>query len=148
MFPITSWLLLFSVLTSSQTDRPTYEAAYRQAQQEHKPLLILVGAEWCAACKTLKAQTIEPMQSSGKLENVIVTVVDKDLRPDLAEKLMDGKMLPQLVVFSEGAEGWKKFSVTGIQTESRIKELLNKAAAETAPRSAVRVSTEVSVSPR
>jgi thioredoxin-like negative regulator of GroEL len=148
MFPITSWLLLFSVLSSSQVERPSYEAAYRQAQKEHKPLLIVVGAEWCAACKTLKAQTIEPMQNSGKLENVIVTVVDKDLRPDLAEKLMDGKMLPQLVVFTEGPEGWKKFSVTGIQTEGRVKELLIKAASETAPRAAMKVSTEVSVSPR
>ncbi len=130
MFFKTSWLLLLSVLSSSQVERPSYEAAYKQAQEEHKPLLIVVGAEWCAACKTLKAQTIEPMQTSGKLENVIVTLVDKDARPDLAEKLMDGKSLPQLVVFAQGSEGWKKFSVTGIQTERRVKELLEKAASE------------------
>ena len=34
-----------------------YEVAYRKARDERKPLLILVGADWCPACKTLKADT-------------------------------------------------------------------------------------------
>jgi thiol:disulfide interchange protein len=136
MFPMTTWLLLISVLTTSPVERPSYEAAYRQAQEEHKPLLIIVGADWCAACKTLKANTIEPMQSSGKLENVVVTVIDKDARPDLAEKLMEGKTLPQLVVFAQGSEGWKKFSVTGMQSEHRVKELLDKATTDRSARTA------------
>jgi thiol:disulfide interchange protein len=140
MLAMTSWLLVVSVLSSSQIQPPSYEAAYQQAQEEHKPLLIVVGADWCAACKTLKAQTIEPMQHSGKLQNVVVTVVDKDSRPDLAQKLMEGTALPQLVVFAQGSEGWKKFSVTGIQSERRVEELLRQAAAETLPRTAMKSS--------
>ena len=135
MLHLTS-LLLFSVLTSAQVDRPSYETAYQKAQEEHKPLLIIVGADWCAACKTLKAQTIDPMQSSGKLQDVIVTVVDKDSRPELAQQLMQGSSLPQLVVFAKGDEGWKKFSLSGLQSERRVQELLERAAAETAPRTA------------
>lgn len=141
MFAKTSWLFIVSVLTSAPVERPSYEAAYKQAQEQHKPLLIVVGAEWCAACKVLKSQTIEPMQTSGKLENVVVTIVDKDARPELAEKLMDGKTLPQLVVFAEGSDGWKKFSTTGISSENRVLELLGKAAAETAPRTAASSET-------
>lgn len=135
MLQITS-LLLFSVLTSAQVDRPSYETAYQKAQEENKPLLIIVGADWCAACKTLKAQTIDPMQSSGKLQDVIVTVVDKDSRPELAQQLMQGSSLPQLVVFAKGAEGWKKFSLSGLQSERRVQELLERASSETIPRTA------------
>jgi thiol:disulfide interchange protein len=135
MLQITS-LLLFSVLTSAQADRPSYETAYQKAQEEHKPLLIIVGADWCAACKTLKAQTIDPMQSSGKLQDVIVTIVDKDSRPELAQQLMQGSSLPQLVVFAQGDEGWKKFSLSGIQSERRVLELLERASAETTARTA------------
>jgi thioredoxin-like negative regulator of GroEL len=135
MFQITS-LLLFSVLSSAQVDRPSYETAYQKAQEEHKPLLIIVGADWCAACKTLKSQTIDPMQSSGKLQDVIVTVVDKDARPELAQQLMQGSSLPQLVVFAKGDDGWKKFSLSGLQSERRVQELLDRASTETAPRTA------------
>ena len=135
MLQLTS-LLLLAVLTSAQPERPTYEAAYQKAQEEHKPLLIVVGADWCAACKTLKAQTIDPMQTSGKLQDVVLTIVDKDSRPELAQQLMQGNSLPQLVVFAKGKDGWKKFSLSGIQSEKRVQELLEKAATETAPRTA------------
>jgi len=136
VFQLTS-LLLLAVLTAGQPERPVYEAAYKKAQEENKPLLIVVGADWCAACKTLKAQTIDPMQSSGKLQDVIVTIVDKDLRPELAQQLMQGNSLPQLVVFAKCDEGWKKFSLSGLQSERRVQELLDRASAESAPRTAV-----------
>ncbi len=107
MLQLTS-LLLISVLTASQVERPPYETAYQKAQEEHKPLLIVVGAEWCAACKILKAQTIDPMQSSGKLQDVVVTVLDKDERPELAQQLMQGSSLPQLIVFAKGGRWLEK----------------------------------------
>lgn len=123
-------ILLFAVLNSAQSERPTYEAAYRKAQEEKKPLLVIVGADWCPACKTLKSQTIEPMQSEGKLEEVVVTVVDKDSRPELAQQLMQGNSLPQLVIFAESNEGWKRFSLSGLQSENRVKELIQRATSE------------------
>jgi thiol:disulfide interchange protein len=120
-------VLLFAVLASASAERPSYEVAYQQASEENKPLLVIVGADWCAACKLLKSQTIEPMESNGKLEDVVVTVVDKDARPELAQQLMQGSTLPQLVVFAKADSGWKKFSLQGIQSEGRIKELIERA---------------------
>ena len=120
-------VLLCAVLGSASGDRPTYEVAYEQAQAENKPLLVIVGADWCAACKMLKSQTIEPMESTGKLEDVVVTVVDKDARPELAQQIMQGSTLPQLIVFSKADSGWKKFSLQGIQSEGRVKELIDRA---------------------
>ena len=104
-----------------------YEAAFAKAQQEQKPLLILVGARWCASCQIIKKETIEPMKQSGALDDVVVTFVDKDDRPELAEQLMKGPTLPQIVVFTKNSGNWKRFSLTGMQSQSRMAQLLGRA---------------------
>ncbi len=104
-----------------------YEVAYRKAQEEKKPLVVLVGADWCAACKTMKSDTIAPMKSAGQFKEVVFTQVDKEAQPELASQVMQGNTLPQIVVFCESDRGWKKFSLTGLQSERRVKELIGKA---------------------
>lgn len=104
-----------------------YDAAYRKAQEEKKPLVVLVGANWCAACRTMKSETIQPMKGAGELREVVFTQVDKDIQPEIAQQVMQGNTLPQIVVFCEGEQGWKRFSLTGMQTERRVKELIRKA---------------------
>ncbi len=117
-------LMLLAVASASTTEKLTYEDAYLKAQKEEKVLLVVVGADWCAACKTLKASTIEPMQKSGKLDCVVVTQVDKDAQPELAKQVMKGTSLPQLIAFKEVNGTWKRFSLSGIQSENRVQELI------------------------
>ncbi len=107
-----------------------YEDAFAKAEKEKKPLLILVGARWCASCQVMKRDTIEPMKDSGDLKDVVVVLIDKDERPELAEQLMRGETLPQVVVFSQESGNWKRFSLTGMQSKSRIGELLQRASAK------------------
>jgi thiol:disulfide interchange protein len=125
-------LAMLLVLWSSPVseDGSNYEMAYARAEKEGKPLVILVGADWCAACKTMKIKTIENMKTSGELKNVVFTQIDMDQRPDLAQQLMQGNALPQIIVFSKGQDGWKKHSLTGIQSEGRVKELIRKASSD------------------
>jgi thiol:disulfide interchange protein len=104
-----------------------YEIAYRKAQEEKKPLVVLVGADWCAACKTMKSDTIAPMKANGQFKEVVFTQVDKESQPELASQVMQGNTLPQIVVFCESEKGWKKFSLAGLQSERRVKELIGKA---------------------
>jgi len=122
-------LTLLAVLnapTHSDEQIP-YDAAYRKAQEEKKPLVILVGADWCAACKSMKAETIHTMKGAGDFKEVVFTHVDKDSQPEIAQQVMQGNTLPQIVVFCESDQGWKRFSLTGMQSERRIKELIRKA---------------------
>jgi thiol:disulfide interchange protein len=130
-------LALFAVLLgpgNNEGDQPlSYEAAYQKAQEEKKPLVVLVGAEWCPACKTMKVETIETMKKAGELQEVVYTQLDKDAHPELADQVMQGSTLPQIVVFSESESGWKRFSLTGLQTPRRVKELIRKAS-EALPR--------------
>lgn len=121
-------LALMMAVTGATNEVSTeYDAACAKAEKEKKPLLILVGASWCASCQVMKKETIEPMKGSGELDDVVVTVVDKDARPELAEQLMRGATLPQLVMFKQEADGWKRYSLTGMQSQSRIRELLKRA---------------------
>jgi thiol:disulfide interchange protein len=108
----------------------SYEAAYSKAQEESKPLVVLVGADWCAACQKMKANTIEPMKKSGELENVVFTNLDKDENPEVCSQIMQGESLPQIIVFAKGNSGWRRYSLTGMQSEGRVKELIRRAAAD------------------
>jgi thiol:disulfide interchange protein len=122
--------LLLAVTGASKENSLNYEDAFAKAEKEHKPLLILVGARWCASCQVMKRDTIEPMKESGELKDVVITVIDKDERPELAEQLMRGETLPQVVLFSNNTGSWRKFSLTGMQNRPRIIELLQRAAAK------------------
>lgn len=119
--------LLLAVTGPNDSNKPlTYEEAMQKAQQEKKPILILVGAKWCASCEVMKRETIEPMKAGGELKDVVVTYVDKDERPELAHQLMKGETLPQTVMYCKDAEQWRRLSLTGLQTRGRMKELLSR----------------------
>ena len=124
-------LALLLALTGDGSDKKVldYEAAFAKADKEKKPLVILVGAKWCASCQVMKRDTIEPMTQAGELEGVVVTYVDKDERPELAGQLMKGETLPQIIMFAKEEQAWKRFSLTGMQSRNRMVELLGKAAA-------------------
>jgi thioredoxin-like negative regulator of GroEL len=76
----------------------------------------------------MKADTIHSMKNEGAFKEVVFTQVDKDAQPEIAQQVMQGNTLPQIVVFCESEQGWKRFSLTGMQSERRVKELLRKAA--------------------
>ena len=120
-------LAFLMAVTAGENKSLDYEAALAVSQKESKPLVVLIGAPWCASCQVMKRDTIEPMMKSGKLENVVVTFVDKDVQPELAQQLMKGETLPQIVVFMKQPGGWKRFSLTGMQSQNRMAELLGKA---------------------
>lgn len=122
-------LVFLLAVTAGGESAPDYETALAESQQESKPLVVLIGAPWCASCQVMKRETIEPMMASGKLANVVVTFINKDERPELAHQLMKGETLPQIVVFSKQTGGWKRFSLTGMQSQNRMAELLDRATA-------------------
>ncbi|WP_237607602.1 thioredoxin family protein [Roseimaritima sediminicola] len=125
-------MLLAAVLSTVVTDQPApqqdYAAAYRTAQQEGKPLMVVVGADWCPACVNLKSQTIASMKQSGELQDVSIAVVDQDDQPELAAQLKRGRTIPQIIVFSQTpAGGWKRIQLTGFQSETTMQSVLSKA---------------------
>jgi len=101
-----------------------YEAAVKKAEAENKPIIVVVGADWCQSCKVEK-EFIEQMKKEGDFKEMILVYVDKDREP-IAGQLMKGPILPQVIGFCKNGDGWKKYSLSGLSSKLKIKELLNK----------------------
>jgi len=103
-----------------------YDAAVKRAEAENKPLMVIIGASWCPSCQVLKKETIEQMKKDGELDEIILVYVDKDNKPTLAEQLMRGNTLPQTIGFKKDSDGWKRYSLSGLLSKLRVRELLSR----------------------
>src|SRR5262245_66521268 len=80
----------------------TYEQAYEDTQTSGKPLVVLVGADWCPGCVSMKTGVMPRMQSGGHLGQVNYAQIDTERESELAGQLMRGNSIPELIVFSQG----------------------------------------------
>lgn len=113
--------------TSLLASAPSYADALQDAKTNNRPLVVLVGADWCPGCISMKHSTIPTLQRNGKLSDVAFTMVNTDSEPELARKLMRGGSIPQLIVFSNTAQGWKRLQLTGAQSTSSVESLIEQA---------------------
>lgn len=116
-------------MTGESAAEHDYTLAYKRSIQEDKPLMVVVGADWCPACTQLKDSTLRTMQQSGELQEVNVAVVDRDRDPELARRLMKGEnRIPQVIVYSKDPEGrWQSRKLTGYQSPQPIRSLIRRA---------------------
>jgi thioredoxin-like negative regulator of GroEL len=109
--------LQVSLLT---TGGQSYAEAHRLQAETGRPLVVLIGADWCPACQTMKNSVIPQAQRQGVLEGVAFAQVNTDQEPELSKKLMQGGMIPQLVVFHKSAKGWQRKQLVGAQSITAI----------------------------
>tara|TARA_Y100000385_G_scaffold104415_1_gene108116 strand:+ start:50 stop:469 length:420 start_codon:yes stop_codon:yes gene_type:complete len=128
-------LLLTVILTSAPADQQlqqSYAQAYTKSLEERKPLLVVVGAPWCPACRVLKESTLKPMAKTGELDDVSFVVINRDENPALAAKLTQGeKTIPQIILYTPGEDGWKRRKLRGFQSKQPIRSLIQKALVQT-----------------
>ena len=128
-------LLLTVILTSAPADQQlqqSYAQAYTESLKEKKPLLVVVGAPWCPACRVLKESTLKPMAKTGELDDVSFVVINRDENPALAAKLTQGeKTIPQIILYTPGEDGWKRRKLRGFQSKQPIRSLIQKALVQT-----------------
>lgn len=125
------WVLQAALLVSGAD-------AYAEAREAHladdKPFLVLVGADWCPGCVTMKNSTIPAMVRAGQLKGVHYATVNYDENPTRARALMQGNMLPQLMIFSKTADGWHREQITGPTSSVAVSGLMKRALAAQAPK--------------
>ncbi len=121
--------VLLSGVTSEQEMQQGYLDAYKHSVAEDKPLMVVVGAPWCPACKVLKDTTIRAMAKSGELDEVSLVMVNRDEDPELAEQLTKGEQLiPQIIVYTKSESGrWQRRRLMGFQSQQPIRSLIRKA---------------------
>ena len=114
------FLLSLSALTTSDQ---TYATAYQTAiNDSSRPLVVLVGADWCPACQAMKTSVLPQVQQQGGLNNVAFATVNVDRDSAIAKGLMEGGSIPQLVMFVKTDKGWSRRQRTGNQA-SRLSGL-------------------------
>jgi thiol-disulfide isomerase/thioredoxin len=113
--------LHFALLTTPTT---AYQDAYDQADKEGKPLLVLVGADWCPGCRTMKDEMIPELERNGDLSQVAFTTVNTDEKPALSKRLLRGNSIPQLVLFIRNGKGWRRAQLTGVHEPKNIRQFL------------------------
>ena len=104
-----------------------YEVAFQNTQENNRPLLVLVGADWCPGCVTMKRSVMPRMVQSGKLQTVNFAEVNSDLDPAVASRLMRGGSIPQLIVFAKTPNGWYREQITGATSEAGVQALIRRA---------------------
>ncbi len=106
---------------------PTYDEAYKQAQANGHPILVLVGADWCPGCRTMKGAVMPRLAQGGKLKTVNFAQVNTDQNAALANHLMRGNSIPQLIVYAKTETGWHREQITGATSEAAVEQLIKRA---------------------
>lgn len=113
-----------AVVTAGSHD---YATAYHQAVDSGRPLVVLVGADWCPGCQQMKNAAIPELEKKGGLKKVVFTQVNTERDSKLAGQLMQGSSIPQLVMFYKTGGGWKRQHLTGARSAGDIQVFLEKA---------------------
>ena len=106
-----------------------YNRAFYEAEATGRPLLVLVGADWCPGCRTMKQSVLPQMVQSGRLNQVSLSVVNTDAESVLASRLMRGSSIPQLIVFSKTDKGWHREQINGAVNPATVEALIGRAVA-------------------
>jgi thiol-disulfide isomerase/thioredoxin len=103
-----------------------YQEAYNRADKEDKPFLVLVGANWCPGCRTMKDEMIPELEREGGLSQVVFTTVNTDEKPALSRRLLRGTSIPQLVLFTRTPNGWRRSQLTGVHEPGLIRQFIRR----------------------
>jgi thioredoxin-related protein len=74
-------LLQVSLAVSDTPAAPTaltYSQAYKKSAESGKPMLVLIGADWCHYCKIVQRDVMPVLKERGLLEKVEYAYLDYD----------------------------------------------------------------------
>lgn len=104
----------------------TYFQAHHQTVKTGRPLVVLVGAEWCPACKVMKDTVIPAVKKRGGLNRVSFASVDIDEERDLGRSLLGGGRIPQLLMYRKTPTGWLMKRIVGSQSVKSVETFVTK----------------------
>lgn len=120
-------LLMAVVLQAglAPTGEKTYAEAYHSSTKTGRPLVVMLGADWCPACVKLKNNIMPQVAQKGGLAGVELAYVDVDKEPALAKQLVKGGSIPQLVRFERGPKGWESKHMIGAQSVTKVTQFVS-----------------------
>ena len=123
-------VVMQACLSAAESD--DYVAAQREAEKG-KPLVVLVGTEWCPPCQTMKNSVIPQVRKRGLLRRVAFAIVNPDRNKRLARQITGGTTsIPQLVMYRKTSDGWKRRKLVGGQSVENVESFINNGLAQDA----------------
>ena len=120
MIPVAITLICLSFANAAE--RSTFDrAAFDNAQNANKSVLVYVSAPWCPTCKAQKP-IIEKLASNPKFKNLQIFDVDFDTSTDVLASFKVNKQ-STLIVFKGKDETGRS---TGDTSEKSLSDLLDK----------------------
>jgi thioredoxin-like negative regulator of GroEL len=110
----------------------TYAEAHRVTEKTGKPMVVMVGTDWCSPCQTMKKTILPRVREHGLLRRVAFAVVNPDRDGDLANQITGGGPIPQLVMFRKTPKGWVRKKLVGGQSVETVEQFINEGLASDA----------------
>ncbi len=104
----------------------SYREALDRMTKTGQPLVVLVGADGCPACRQMKTAVSPEVRRRGGFENVVYVEINSDREPALAGKLLRGSAIPQLVMYRKTQDGWKSERLTGSQNAADVEQFISR----------------------
>ena len=124
MMSLTAVALLHVTLIAGA--KHDYATAHRLHAETGRPLVILLGTDWCPGCRVMKQSSIPKVERRGGLSKVAFAIVNTDRERSLANTLMKGGSIPQLVMYKRTPKGWRLFRLIGAQSPEQIESFIGK----------------------
>ncbi|MBN1909654.1 MAG: thioredoxin family protein [Pirellulales bacterium] len=113
-------LVLLLQAATVNGDPDSYAEARRKTTETGRPMVILVGADWCPACVEMKKNVVPKVRHRGLFGKVAYAFVNLDKNRKLGRELTEGGPIPQIIMFRKTPEGWRRRSLVGGQTPEAI----------------------------
>lgn len=103
----------------------TYAEAYRTTEETGRPLVVMVGADWCAACQVMERTVLPQIRERGILGKVGFAIVNLDRERELSDQLTNRGPIPQLLLFRKAEDGWKLRRLIGSHSVEAVEQFIN-----------------------
>ena len=68
-----------------------YATAFKETEETGRPLVVLIGADWCPGCRQMKYTTIPELEKKGGLRKVAFAYVNTDHQGELGWQVDAGR---------------------------------------------------------
>lgn len=102
-----------------------FDRAFERSVATGRPLVVLIGADWCPSCQVMKNTTLPQVAKEGGLNNVVFTYVDADRQRRLVSRLSRVKSIPQLIRFDRTPSGWQGRLLVGARSPDEVYSFVN-----------------------
>jgi thioredoxin-like negative regulator of GroEL len=130
MLHVCATLVQLTVLASGSEATDTYTAAHRQMVETGRPLVVMVGADWCGPCQNMKKKILPEVRKHGLFRKVSFATVNVDREQKLAEQLTGGGPIPQLVIYRKTGKGWLRRKLVGSQSVEDVEKFIKEEIAQ------------------